>query len=415
MSVLTPVRVVVIGGLVALLLTGARGETFRTRMDIPIAGLLLVGVATTYIGSRPHEPLAALLTEFAVFYLVVGLRRTQPESWGALAILAMVGISIASTMAFNQTSNNTPTGFCRTALLGGAGCDSEDPAVLIRAVGTFDDPNALAAYLVLLTPIAMLAATHVAGRSHRVVVAALALLGYGAVVETFSRDGYLAAASGLTVLAAAHWLAPRFNLRRLLLVSAVSVVGLAAFGAVIAAISRADDALHTRGQIWSIAAATAAAHPLLGMGLGRAGDTMAAQVGDPNIGHAHDLWLNWLLETGVTGLLAISAVTVIAIMSAARLARRGSATGMAGLAGLTGFFLMSLLDHPANIPRIATLLWLVMGMIMAEAPARWRNTGKRNTGDERFPAGPANHTVFQQRRPQPEHSQPSPEPVKSLA
>ncbi|MBA6434923.1 O-antigen ligase family protein [Streptomyces sp. GMR22] len=374
-GVITPVRLAVLAGLVATVVTAPRLATFRTRLDLAIALLLLGAIATTYVGGHPDAPLRALLTALATFYLLVGVRRSQPESWRAVALLALVCVAAAATSAFAQVTNEVPTGFCRTGLFTDVDCDSGGAGSMIRATGTFANPNLLAAFLVLLTPIALLTAVTVAERTARVAVVTVGLLAYGAVLTTFSRAGCVAAAAGLLVLGGAYWLAPRLGRWGMRTLTTVGLAGLAAVTVALWVVSRAGDALGVRGQAWKAAVDLAVDHPL-GVGLGRAGDAVSAAVpGGRTFVHAHNMWLNWLAEAGVAGLLGILLVTVIAVASAVRAAREKSVAGVVGLAALTGFFLAATVDHPANLDRIAMLFWLVLGLVMAEVPGGRRESG----------------------------------------
>ncbi|MER7836301.1 O-antigen ligase family protein [Streptomyces sp. NPDC096040] len=385
-GVLTPTRLTLLVGLVALVIPvpgrpRARLRDFRTRLDLPVALLLVAAVAATYGGGHPTAPLRGLLTVIATFYLVVGVRRTQPESWRAIGLLALAGVAAAATSAFSQVTNGTPTGFCRTGLLTDVACDAGGGDVLIRATGTFANPNLLAACLVLLLPFALLAAVSVDERTARTAIVVMVVLGYGALVVTFSRAQYVAAVAGLLVLGGAYWLAPRFadRVQQRVFASVGAVFLLGAAGA-IWAVSRAGDSLGVRGQAWSAALQVARRNPL-GVGLGRSGEAIsAAAPGDRVFVHAHNLWLNWLVETGPLGLLAITAISVVAWAGAARGARAKSVLGTFGLASLTGFFLAGMLDNPSNLDRIEMLFWLVLGVVMAEAPAGWRRRSDVRSG-----------------------------------
>ncbi|MEU9348844.1 O-antigen ligase family protein [Streptomyces sp. NPDC048278] len=382
-GVLTPTRLTLALGLSALLAGGARLRDFRTRLDLPVALLLAASVAATYGGGHPTAPLRGLLTVVATYYLVVGLRRTQPESWRALGLLALAGATAASTSAFAQVTNATPTGFCRTGLLTDVACDAGGGDVLIRATGTFANPNLLGACLVLLLPFALLAAVSVDERTARTAIVVMVVIGYGALVTTFSRAGYVAGAAGLLVLGVAYWLAPRLADRAQRRLYAVAGgLGLLGAAGVVWTVSRAGDSLGVRGQAWRAALQVARRNPL-GVGLGRSGEAIsAAAPGDRVFVHAHNLWLNWLVETGPLGLLAVLAVTVVAWASAGRAARAKSVLGTFGLASLTGFFLAGMLDDPANLDRISMLFWLVLGVVMAEAPGGWRRRRTVLTDDD---------------------------------
>ncbi|MFF0735634.1 O-antigen ligase family protein [Streptomyces chartreusis] len=378
-GILTPTRLALLLGFIALVVPvrgrpRARLRDFRTRLDLPIGLLVAVSAATTYRGGHPTAPLRALLTVIACHYLVVAVRRTRPESWGAIGLLALTGVAAAATTAFSQVTNETPTGFCRTGLLTDVACDAAGDGALIRATGTFSNPNLLAAFLVLLLPFALLATVCVDERTARTAVVVLVVIGYGAVLTTFSRAGYVAGAAGLLVLGGAYWPAPRIadRARRRLFAVLGTLALLGAAGA-IWAVSRAGNSLGVRGQAWEAALRLASDNPL-GVGLGRSGAAIsAAAPGGRTFVHAHNLWLNWLVEAGPLGLLAITGVAVIAVSCAARAAGAKSVIGTVGLAALTGFFLMSMMDHPANLDRIDALLWCALAVVMAETPATWRN------------------------------------------
>lgn len=375
-GIVTPTRLALAAGLLALLLPAAgrkpRPSDFRTRLDVLILLLLAAAGITTFLGGHPTAPLRGLLTVVAVYYLVVGVRRAQPESWRALGLTVLVGVGAAATSAFAQFTNKTPTGFCRTGLLTDVSCDRGGSDVLIRTTGTFANPNLLAAALVLLLPFILLAAVSVDERTARTVIVLIGTVGYGALLTTFSRAGYVAGATGLLVLAGIYWLAPRLADRaQRRITAALGLLALGGAAATIWAVSQAGNSLGVRGQAWNAALDVAINNPL-GVGLGRSGAVISATApGDRVFVHAHNLWLNWLVETGPLGLLAILSVTVIAWASAAR---AKSAIGTIGLAALTGFFLMSMMDHPANLDRVDVLFWLILGIVMAEAPPAWRNT-----------------------------------------
>ncbi|MFG3021782.1 O-antigen ligase family protein [Streptomyces sp. NPDC048254] len=169
----------------------------------------------------------------------------------------------------------------------------------IRATGTFANPNLLGACLVLLLPFALLAAVPVDERTARTAIVVMVVGGYGALVTTFSRAGYVAGAAGLLVLGVAYWLAPRLADRaQRRLYAVVGGLGLLGAAGVIWAVSRAGDSLGVRGQAWRAALQVARRNPL-GVGLGRSGEAIsAAAPGDRVFVHAHNLWLNWLVETG---------------------------------------------------------------------------------------------------------------------
>lgn len=365
-------------GLIAVIAAGARWRDFRTRIDVPILVLVLAALlVTARVGGGAQ--LRHFLSFVAIFYLVTALIRIEKRAVRALVMLASTAVTVAAAVALSQYSQDRPTGFCRTGLLRDQSCNV--PGALSRAIGTFENPNLLAAFLLLFAPLGVLAAASVKDRLYRVCALGLTAMAYLALAVTFSRAAYIAAVLGILVLV---WqLAQRrIDAARL---RVVGWIGLGALGVALGAIgamSQAGRSLGVRTEAWGAAVSIARENPL-GIGLGQTGTAINARIDSPvNFVHAHNLWLSWLAEAGVLAFLAMIAITVGALITAAWLARRGRAVGVAGLAALVGFLTMNLMDHPSNLSRIAIGFWFVLGIVMASAPARWRTRPRKAKTEE---------------------------------
>src|SRR5262249_46643668 len=132
--------------------------------------------------------------------------------------------------------------------------------------------------------------------------------------------------------------------------------------------SRAAPSFGVRGVVWSAAVRIGLRH-VTGVGLGQAGAVIAARTpsGAPIL-HAHNLWLNWLVETGPLGLLSVTALTLTGLLTAWQGSRAGSRMAVGALAGLASFLLMSVFDDPANLGRIALTFWVALAVSAADAP-----------------------------------------------
>lgn len=368
--VLTPVRLVPALGLVAVWVAGTGPLRCRTWLDPAVGLLLLASAVATALARQDWAPWRGLLTAVAVFYLAVGVRRAVPGSWPACGLLALVGISVAGLTAARQSAGDIATGFCRGALDDSA--DVCGPDAVVRAVGTFANPNLLAAFLVLLLPLAMAGSLALADRASRLLGTGLVAAGYAAVLLTASRGGVLAALAGV----AAFLVLQRPTRRRLLLAGVVVAFGMG----VLALVS--GGSVRVRGDVWGAAAHIVATHPL-GVGPGRAGALLDAAIPGPEaFQHAHDLWLNWAVEAGLPGLAAVLGLTVGAAVIAVIAARRGSGAAVACESGLAGFAVMSVADDPANAIRISLALWAVLGLLAAE-PIRQVVTPDRSRSGSR--------------------------------
>lgn len=88
--------------------------------------------------------------------------------------------------------------------------------------------------------------------------------------------------------------------------------------------------------------------------------------------HVKNLGLHILFEQGVLGLLAWLIVLVLAVLRLARQTRRGDSAALAMLAALAGMLVVGLFDSVLDVPRLALLLLLMLGI----AGTRMRPAGQ---------------------------------------
>ena len=354
--VLTPARVVLGVGLVALLLSGAAPALWRTSLAPAVASLLFAAALATVVSRQDWSAWRGVLTSFAAFVLAFGVRRLLSSSRAALGQLSLIGVAVAGGVGIQQAANDIPTGFCRGAA--NALADTCGSGAAVRIIGTFGNPNLLAAFLVLMLPLAAFGVAVLPERSTRLLGTAIIVLGYLATILTWSRSGVLGALAGAVVFI----LLRRRGSRRLV----VSVAALCAV--IVALVVAAGGSVGVRGQVWTAALRLLLAHPL-GVGLGRAGPLISARIpGNQGIQHAHNLWLNWAVEAGYPGLVAMLAVTVVAAIIAVRASRGGSLPAAAIGAGLAGFAVICFTDDPVNALRVSLAFWIMLGLLAGEAP-----------------------------------------------
>ncbi|WOP17529.1 O-antigen ligase family protein [Raineyella sp. LH-20] len=359
---ITPVRAVLIVGLVAMALVVPHPSAWRTWLDIPLLVLVLTSLVASFGRTESMAAWRWLLTEVGLYYLVVMVRRQHRDSHRAGLVLVLVGVATAGVLALQQAASQTPTGFCRAPGQGMAdGC--EQPGALVRVVGTLNNPNLLAAFLLLFLPLAWLAVDEWLNSASRLAGVVLVALGYLALVQTWSRAGLAAGMLGIVAL----FTLARPTGRRLRIGG-----GLLAVGLVVAVAMAIVSGAGVRTKLWTAALSLAVHHPL-GVGLGRSGALLTEAVPDSlQFQHAHDTWLNWLVEAGWLGFLAVMAITALVCWRVWRSTVEGSRIAAALGAGLLGFGLMSLTDHPANALRIALALAFAIGLVMASPVADQR-------------------------------------------
>ncbi len=368
---ITPSRAVLIIGLAAMALVAPRLTLWRTWLDVPLLVLLVAGLASSVGRAGSMAQWRWLLTEIAFYYLVVVVSRTQRDAHLAALVFILVGVATPVLVALQQSAAQTPTGFCR-APAAGLSEDCTVPGALVRVIGTFGNPNLLAAFLLLLLPLVWVAVYAWLSSSIRLAGWVILALTYVAILQTWSRAGIAAAVLGTAAL---------FTLlgptgRRLKVGGLTVLIG---FVAAVALVLMSGAGV--RSQVWAAALRLAATHPF-GVGLGRSGTLIHESVGGSlEFQHAHNTWLNWLVEAGWLGLLAVLATTVLLGLRTWRSSRAGSRLAAASGAGLFAFGLMSLADHPANAVRVALALAFVMGLLMSTPPdqqlVRPRRAGKK--------------------------------------
>lgn len=302
----------------------------------------------------------SVATGIAAGALVMAVGSRWPGAWRALGAASVVSVAVLAATGLQQVSTGAATGFCRGALDGSADSCGAEGAVA-RAIGTFSNPNLLAAALLLLIPPAIAWAAAMwqeADRSVGVVAAVSVAGGAAVLVLTLSRGALIGA-----LAAAAVWmLLLRPTMTRLL----VGVVG-ASIGLAVLLVAFGSGRLGVREQVWKAAAQLIGEHSL-GVGVGRSGDLIDLAVpGDERFAHAHNILLDQAVTAGLAGAAALLLVLVAAAVAALRGAGQGRVPAMVVAVALTGFLTASMLDDPSNTSRIWLLLWMVLGAALASA------------------------------------------------
>jgi hypothetical protein len=213
---LDPYRLLVIGLVVALLLSALSDERLRLRTSGLDAPLLLFAVGV--FGSLAANPerfaayesevvktLSSLVSLFIVFYLVVNLIRTRAACETVLSILVVGGAVLAVLAVMEHMAGWTPfIGLDRYVPF----IQSTDPTDLrlirdgaARSFGSAEHPIALGALLAMLAPVAAALAVQ---RRKPIWVACLALLVIGSFA-TVSRTAVLMLFSWALLLLALRW------------------------------------------------------------------------------------------------------------------------------------------------------------------------------------------------------------------
>ncbi|MBO0842107.1 MAG: O-antigen ligase family protein [Nocardioides sp.] len=361
----TPLRLVLLVGIAAVVVVRPSWRAFTTSLDLPLLALLGASGLSSMLAGEGLSQWRWLATLVATYYLAVGLCRTVPAAALTLRLTALLAVAVTSLVALGQAAQQTPTGFCRSGFVNMA-CTQH--GALVRVSGTFTNPNLLAAFLVLFLPMVVVAAWTAREEYVRLVFVVIAVGAVAALALTFSRAGVIGLLVSVLVMISTM---TRSRWRPGPRVVAASGAALALMvGLALAA------GIGVRREVWTAAISAASHHPL-GVGLGRAGVVISANVPGPTaFAHAHNLWLNWYLEAGLVGLTAVVFITVYVALRLRAAVRTGDRTSLAVASGLAGFTMVCLVDDPMNTTTLAVPMMIVLGLA-ATAPLGRRTAGKR--------------------------------------
>lgn len=362
-------RILILVGLLAVVASrGLTVEPFRAHAGLPL--LLLVAVAFVSTHKWGTYPRYRFLVEgVALFYLTYAVIRMRADARDALALLGLVAVGIAAFAAIAQVSQGVETGFYRS------GCTPvtlrpglpPPSGSLTRATGTFANPNILAGFLLLILPIGALAAGVLArARSSWLPLVVVMTGGYLALVFTFSRAAVLIA---LATVGAGIWIS-QVEYRRYLILVLVAMAAAVVFLA--SSCGSEATAGYGRGEEWRETLEVIKANPVWGVGLGRLGAVLHARNAASTAQHAHNLFLTWWAEAGPGALVAWAWLALLLLWRSLRGALAGDTAAMAAFVALLAFFGFSMLDHPANVDRVAMAFWIVAGVAAATGVRGWR-------------------------------------------
>lgn len=357
-----------------------RGSWRRARLLAPMAvfmAALLLSVFKAQNGLQSLKEIAKWLEFIAVYWMAWNEFRGRPRQLGLFLAALMMGALIETAIGAAQVVLRLgPAEF----LIGG---------VILRAYGTFGQPNPFAGYLNLTLPVALGIALFASRRDVRLVGWVVTLAVAVIMVTTLSRGAWLGFAVALVAmgifaskrLAVFIWL----GLLGVALVIFAAVFGIIPFGIserVLAAFGLAGVSLDSvtaenfsavqRLAFWSAGFNMWDNNPLLGVGIGNyieAYPKYAPQGWDTVLGHAHDYYLNAAAETGLIGLAAYLVLLFNAfrqVASSVRMAPAGVWFGVAlgFLGALTALSVHNLVDN-MYVHGIPVLVGLLLGAAAA--------------------------------------------------
>lgn len=357
---------VLLAGAVAVWLVGRDARRGQSVPELALGMLIFSGwlVVTAFAAVNPALVLKEVLKWIQIAAALVILADVMREPSARRIVAWTVGVAVLTQAGL---------GLVQTALQAGPG--GFVVGGVLRAFGTFDQPNPYGGYLGIHAPLILAAAIYARGSRRRwlVLLGIVVLVG---VIASRSRGAWLGmgASSLVVVLAAGHRTRPWARTALGAVAAGVLAFALAALVGVFdgtlppdvertiqgehpvadAVRHRAHDdfAIAQRVAHWAAGWRMFQDHPLLGVGAGNFDDAYRAYALHPfdePLGHAHNVALTFGAEAGLLGMLMFVGLSLWAFWTAVAAVRRSRGAAIewsvvGALGALVGFAIHNLVD-----------------------------------------------------------------------
>ena len=338
----------------------------RTPLDFPIllfAGVLILSAITSFAVKNSVMAVLVYLAFISGYFLLTNTIKTKKQLYGILSMVLLAGLFVAGYGIYQHVF-----GFAE----GSTWIDQDMFSdIQTRVVSTFENPNVLGEYLLLLIPIGLAfvwAAPKTGNRLlHLAITGALALC----MIYTYSRGCWI----GLLV---AFFLFFVFYDRRFIWVGVALLLLSPMFlpTTVIERFASVGDTTDTstsyRVYIWMGTLKMLKDYWLCGIGVGSEAFNMIypyysySSIVAP---HSHNLYLQIMAENGILGILAFLSIVVVyyktvisSIVQTKDKLLNGFVIGLA--AGLFGYLVQGMFDNVWYNYRVFLLFFVILGLAM---------------------------------------------------
>ena len=240
-------------------------------------------------------------------------------------------------------------------------------SIVTRASGTFTNPVFYAVFLCMAVPFCMYGLFYFGNRKRRLVSLVCLAFSVGGIAVSYSRGPYLALGIVFAVLL---FYGKRYMWKILAAGAAFLAVFAVAAGGVfrrlLTLFSTTDVSVNTRSDIWKACFQMLRGHWLFGYGsgVGNVRDRLHDVYGIRQP-HAHNLFLEIVLENGLVGLLLFLAILAVFLRQMLRLAKQGGrarGTAITLLSSVAGFCACGMTDYLFYGLKPLCYLLLVLGL-----------------------------------------------------
>ena len=334
---------------------------------LPAALVVWTGLSVLYAPEAKASFFETLrLTKIFIIYLCVLSTLEEHKALRYTVISLLATVALKSLLAIAQYFTGSGLGL---QVLGEAEtfafAETEAPQMLTRRTsGTLTHPNLLAAYLALITPLAMSFGLSAIKVRHKVLCLFVILLALAALLVSGSRGGFMAlTAAGGVVLLLQMWRSGRPRYFFLWWLATALSLGLAALllGQILAT-RPVGPVLYNRLQLMSRAWEVVQAYPLTGVGAANYLVLVDRLL-------VHNAYLLVAAETGLIGLaLFLGGLFVVLKKGWAGIGVEDSllsSVAVGGIASLLGYTVNMVVDINYQMSVIMTLFWVMAGLLVA--------------------------------------------------
>lgn len=235
-----------------------------------------------------------------------------------------------------------------------------------RPCGTFNNPNILGEYLVMVLPfIGYYGFSEFRTRRSLLARACLFVAVLG-IASSMSRGAYLAVLAMVLLVFLFNLRFKRITPLALCAVAAVSLLPEAVTGRFLSIGQGSSDfAIFERFETWGIAIETIVKHPLFGLGPGISNFWDRLQATGVTTPHSHNLVLQVMVEGGFIALFLLCSIALKILQNSLELAnrrRRGNSLGNALIIFVVAFVVYGMVDYPFLSPKLVGVFLTVIGL-----------------------------------------------------
>lgn len=234
-----------------------------------------------------------------------------------------------------------------------------------RASATFDNPLILATYLVFVAPFCAYGAVYLNKKKEKIISAVCFVMALGGIVATASRAAYVAIAVSIAIMLVSS----KKIFKKLLPFAAVIAVAIPV-GLYLryanTSLMNFSNSTNNRFKIWSYCADMFVNNPVLGLGAGTDNvHTLLRDTYGIDRTHAHNLFLQMVVEGGIIGGILMIAVIVVAAKNLFKLYKVANkqyrSYAVLYTACFAGFFVMSMFEFTLQSPKELMTMFFVLG------------------------------------------------------